>query len=46
MAAVLIPYPENKTFIGRKSILEKLQQQLLTSASQSRIALFGLGGIG
>ena len=46
IAVVLVPYPENETFIGRKSILEKLQQQPPTSTSQSRIALFGLGGIG
>ncbi|KAK4243173.1 kinesin light chain 3 [Corynascus novoguineensis] len=42
----LVPYTENTTFIGRESILKQLQQQLLRHASQSRIALFGLGGVG
>ena len=45
-AEVLVPYIENKTFIRRESILKQLQQQLLGPASQSRIALFGLGGVG
>jgi hypothetical protein len=43
---VLAPYDENTTFIGRESILKQLQQQLLGSASHSRVALFGLGGVG
>ncbi|EAQ87914.1 hypothetical protein CHGG_04533 [Chaetomium globosum CBS 148.51] len=43
---VLAPYDENTTFIGRKSILKQLQQQLLVSVSHSRVALFGLGGVG
>ncbi|KAK4220954.1 kinesin light chain 3, partial [Podospora fimiseda] len=39
-----VPYPENKSFIGRESILQKLQQQSMEPAS--KIALNGLGGIG
>ncbi|KAK0722523.1 hypothetical protein B0T26DRAFT_851375 [Lasiosphaeria miniovina] len=46
IAVVLVPYPKNDMFTGRSSILKKLQRQLFNSASQSRIALFGLGGIG
>ncbi|KAL2019581.1 hypothetical protein VTK56DRAFT_9478 [Thermocarpiscus australiensis] len=42
----LVPYAENKGFIGRKSILEKLRQQLWEHRSRSRLALFGLGGVG
>ncbi|KAK3360381.1 hypothetical protein B0T25DRAFT_473595 [Lasiosphaeria hispida] len=42
----LIPYLKNDMFTGRTFLLKKLQQQLFPSASQSRIALFGLGGIG
>ncbi|SPO03830.1 uncharacterized protein DNG_06513, partial [Cephalotrichum gorgonifer] len=42
----LVPYPRNDTFIGRTAILEKLQQLPLKSASQARVSLFGLGGIG
>ncbi|GAB1319048.1 hypothetical protein MFIFM68171_09258 [Madurella fahalii] len=42
----LVPYTENKNFIGRETILEKLRQKASESRSQSRIALFGLGGIG
>ncbi|KAK4220484.1 nucleoside phosphorylase domain-containing protein [Podospora fimiseda] len=39
-----VPYPENESFIGRESILQKLQQQSMKPAS--KIALNGLGGIG
>ncbi|KAK3985852.1 kinesin light chain 3 [Cladorrhinum sp. PSN332] len=39
-----VPYPENESFIGRESILEKLQQQSMKPAS--KMALYGLGGIG
>ncbi|KAK4223173.1 P-loop containing nucleoside triphosphate hydrolase protein [Podospora fimiseda] len=39
-----VPYPENESFIGRESILQKLQQQSMKPAS--KIALSGLGGIG
>lgn len=42
----MVPYTENKTFIGRESILKQLREHLLGPASQARIALFGLGGIG
>ncbi|KAM4066702.1 phosphorylase superfamily protein [Hirsutella rhossiliensis] len=41
----VVPYPKNETFVGRDAILKKLQERLSTS-SQPRIALFGLGGIG
>ncbi|KAM4066732.1 tetratricopeptide repeat domain-containing protein [Hirsutella rhossiliensis] len=44
-AVVIIPYPKNETFVGRDAILKRLQERLSTS-SQPRIALFGLGGIG
>ncbi|KAH8894724.1 hypothetical protein GQ53DRAFT_780118 [Thozetella sp. PMI_491] len=44
--AIHVPYPRNETFVGRALILEKLQQQPLKSASQARVSLFGLGGIG
>ncbi|RYP33057.1 hypothetical protein DL768_011108 [Monosporascus sp. mg162] len=41
-----VPYPRNGNFVGRTAVLHKLQQQPLKSASQARVALFGLGGIG
>ncbi|KAJ6788122.1 hypothetical protein PWT90_07397 [Aphanocladium album] len=41
----LVPYPRNNTFVGRISILQKLQQ-LLKPPSQARTSLFGLGGAG
>ncbi|WYZ37727.1 hypothetical protein EsH8_II_001233 [Colletotrichum jinshuiense] len=48
----LVPYNENPDFIGRSEILDQLkqqfghdQQQTLTKR-RSRIALYGLGGIG
>lgn len=46
MAIVLVPYPRNDTFVGRTTILEKLQQQPFESDSQARVSLFGLGGTG
>ncbi|KAK3937227.1 hypothetical protein QBC46DRAFT_461010 [Diplogelasinospora grovesii] len=42
----LVPYPKNDSFVGRTTILGKLQQLPLKSASQARVSLFGLGGIG
>ncbi|KAK4223440.1 nucleoside phosphorylase domain-containing protein, partial [Podospora fimiseda] len=42
--AFYVPYPENESFIGRESILQRLQQQSMKPAS--KIALNGLGGIG
>ncbi|KAK4220490.1 hypothetical protein QBC38DRAFT_540526 [Podospora fimiseda] len=39
-----VPYPENESFMGRESILQKLQQQSMKPAS--KMALNGLGGIG
>ncbi|KAL2139346.1 hypothetical protein VTI28DRAFT_5308 [Corynascus sepedonium] len=42
----LVPYPRNDGFVGRTAILRKLQQTSLQSASQARIALYGLAGIG
>lgn len=46
LVVVLVPYPRNEAFVGREDILKKLQQQPLKSASQPRVALFGLGGVG
>ncbi|RYO93786.1 hypothetical protein DL763_004271 [Monosporascus cannonballus] len=43
---VHVPYPRNDSFVGRTAVLRELQQQPLKSASQARVALFGLGGIG
>ncbi|KAK6344064.1 hypothetical protein TWF696_007710 [Orbilia brochopaga] len=42
----LVPYPRNEVFVGRKAILERLKQLPLRSTSQTRVSLFGLGGIG
>ncbi|KAK4243097.1 hypothetical protein C7999DRAFT_45018 [Corynascus novoguineensis] len=37
---VLVPYPRNDSFVGRASILDKLKQLPLKSASQTRAALY------
>ncbi|KAJ4159125.1 uncharacterized protein LMH87_008039 [Akanthomyces muscarius] len=42
----LVPYPRNETFVGRSTVLEILQQQILKSESQERVSLFGCGGVG
>ncbi|ODA79810.1 hypothetical protein RJ55_05406 [Drechmeria coniospora] len=42
----LVPYPKPGSFIGRDSILQKLEETLQTAPSQPRIALLGVGGIG
>ncbi|OIW22782.1 hypothetical protein CONLIGDRAFT_664815 [Coniochaeta ligniaria NRRL 30616] len=42
----LVPYPRNDSFVGRTSLLRELQQLPRKSTSQTRVALFGLGGIG
>jgi hypothetical protein len=46
VVTAIVPYPRNDNFVGRRAILERLQQQALRSASQVRASLFGLGGIG
>lgn len=44
---VMIPYPRNKNFINRKPIIQQLRD-LITPIGEthSRVALFGLGGVG
>ncbi|KAH6842416.1 hypothetical protein B0I37DRAFT_196979 [Chaetomium sp. MPI-CAGE-AT-0009] len=42
----LIPYAENKSFVGRTELLRNLQELLFKDDSPTRVALFGLGGIG
>lgn len=46
MRLVIVPFPRNEGFVGRTSILAKLQDQPLHSTFQTRVSLFGLGGIG
>lgn len=46
LTSVLVPYPENKHFIGRESILEAVQRELDPRNSPNVVALYGLGGIG
>lgn len=46
MLLVLLPYPENKHFIGRQNILGALQRELDPGNSHTAVALYGLGGIG
>ncbi|KAL2832259.1 hypothetical protein BJY01DRAFT_102598 [Aspergillus pseudoustus] len=41
----IVPYPKNKAFVGRHSLLDKLRETVLVS-SPPRLAIFGLGGIG
>lgn len=44
----MVPFFKNKDFIGRENELERLEGLLspITSSSQQRAALWGLGGIG
>ncbi|KAL2142256.1 hypothetical protein VTI28DRAFT_1393 [Corynascus sepedonium] len=42
----IVPYPRNESFVGRSAVLDKLKQLMLKAASQARVALYGLGGIG
>lgn len=44
---VKIPYPRNKHFVNRKPAIEQVKERLLPiGESQSRVAIFGLGGVG
>jgi hypothetical protein len=43
---VLVRYPRNDSFVGRTAVLHDLQELPLKFASQARVALCGLGGIG
>ncbi|KAI0883864.1 uncharacterized protein GGS22DRAFT_26878 [Annulohypoxylon maeteangense] len=40
-----VPFPQNKRFVGRSSILDQLEQMLFIERC-SKVALVGLGGIG
>src|SRR5215472_19363711 len=45
----MVPYHQNKRFIGRKELLESLKATLFSLEPKTynhRIALYGLGGIG
>ncbi|KAM0241390.1 hypothetical protein ACHAP5_007666 [Fusarium lateritium] len=42
----LVPFPENMHFIGRRNVLEALQQELDPRKSTTVVAMIGLGGIG
>jgi tetratricopeptide (TPR) repeat protein len=42
----IIPFPRNRRFIGRSTILEKLEQKLFIDQDTQQVALVGLGGIG
>lgn len=44
---VRVPYPRNKHFVDRKPAIEQVKERLLPiGESQSRVAIFGLGGVG
>ncbi|KAK4246724.1 hypothetical protein C7999DRAFT_41879 [Corynascus novoguineensis] len=43
VSIVLVPYPRNDSFVGRASVLYKLKQLPLKSASQAKVAIYGLG---
>ncbi|KAF5705123.1 gamma-glutamylputrescine oxidoreductase [Fusarium globosum] len=42
----LVPFPPNKSFVGRQDILASLRQELCLKRSYEVAALFGLGGAG
>lgn len=43
----MIPYPRNQAFVNRRSAIEKLRARLLgIGKAHSRVAIFGLGGVG
>jgi tetratricopeptide (TPR) repeat protein len=41
-----IPFMRNRRFIGRNTILEELEQKLLTDMDTQHVAIVGLGGVG
>ncbi|XTI87088.1 kinesin light chain [Cenococcum geophilum] len=41
-----IPFPRNRRFVGRSTVLKELTQKLLMDKECQRVALVGLGGIG
>jgi hypothetical protein len=47
---VLVPYNQNPDYVGRSTILDTVKERLGYSKSlaarQSRVSLFGLGGVG
>lgn len=41
-----MPYPRNDRFVDRESIFAHLPELSVDASSQTRLALFGLGGAG
>ncbi|KAL4899128.1 hypothetical protein BDW74DRAFT_163919 [Aspergillus multicolor] len=42
----MIPYARNIRFVGREPVLDQLKSLILPTGTNSRVALFGLGGVG
>ena len=42
----IIPFPQNRRFVGRNPELEVLEEKLLISKDCQKLALVGLGGVG
>lgn len=43
---VILPFPKDDDFVGRKDVLEKIEKISHSTRQDSRVALVGLGGIG
>ena len=44
---VMIPYARNPGFVGREHILDQLAKRIMPlGKAHSRVALYGLGGVG
>lgn len=42
----MIPYLQNKSFIGRQKKLQELEDRLLVNQETRQLAIYGLGGVG
>lgn len=43
---VILPFPKDDDFVGRKAVLEKIEEISHSMKQDPRVALVGLGGIG
>jgi hypothetical protein len=41
-----VPFPRDPDFVGRQDVIARLDAKFSSSASHSRVALVGLGGMG
>ena len=42
----IIPFSQNRAFVGRKDVLDRIDAVFSDTEADHRVAIYGLGGIG